>query len=133
VAKGTSAYQIENQLGTCQDLLPLWDGEIDPELRKPTGLAKGLPQGKMPRSGKRKTDVVRQVTRLKGKIAQAEKKADRAKAQKKRKQYQACMKMYSGRFLCDGSSKLLCGNQCGHHRLCRCCCYPQAARKRMCK
>jgi hypothetical protein len=133
VAKDTTAYQLESQRGTCEELLPLWDGEIDPEVREPTGLAKALPQGKMPRSGKRKTDVVRQINRLKGKIALAEKQADRVKAQKERKQYLACMKRYSGRFLCDGSSKLFCGNRCGHHTMCRCCSYPQATRKRMCK
>jgi len=127
------AYQYENQQGTCEDLLPIWDGEVDPTLNKADGLGKSLASGKMPRSGKRKSDIERQVTRLKAKIVQIEKAQDREAARKKRKAYQQCMKNLSGYFLCSGSNKYFCGNRCGWHPACRCCSYPQAARRRMCK
>jgi hypothetical protein len=127
------AYQYENQQGTCEDLLPVWDGEVDPTLNKADGLGKSLPSGKMPKSGKRKSDIERQITRLKAKVAQIEKQQDREAARKKRKAYQQCMKNLSGRFLCSGSNKYFCGNRCGWHPACRCCSYPQAARRRMCK
>jgi hypothetical protein len=133
LGKDIDSYEIESQQGTCEELLPLWDGEVNLELGSADGLAKALPQGKMPRSGKSKSDIDRQITRLKAKIAQAEKAADREQARAKRKKYQACMKMYSGRFLCDDSPTILCGNRCGQHPMCRCCYYPQAARRRMCK
>ena len=79
--KDASAQDYDDQKANCEALLPLWDHELDELLRTATGIAKTRPGGRMPRSGKRRSDVARQIASLKSQSGRVLKQTQRALAE----------------------------------------------------